>query len=106
MSIEEFLGEAYPLMRNFPFVLFALLAPLSALAQKPEQLPDIDVLYIERTPRYPGYALDYAQGLGWSADSCRQQNAKPTKPGASKSRQEVAVAWRISDVHRSCPESR
>ena len=30
----------------------------SADSQKPENLPDIDVLYIERSPRYPGYRLD------------------------------------------------
>src|SRR5437870_4670258 len=43
-------------------VLLPLLAAASAAPpQIPEQLPDIDVLYIERTPRYPGYALDYGR---------------------------------------------
>ena len=49
--------------------LFRLLSSLVALllsadastarAQTPDRLPDIDVLYIERTPRYPGYQPDY-----------------------------------------------
>jgi hypothetical protein len=36
-----------------------LLLPLAARAQRPERLPDLDVLYIERTPRYPGYRPEY-----------------------------------------------
>jgi len=37
-------------------VFVTLAIPLSG--QNPESLPDIDVLYIERTPRYPGYRPD------------------------------------------------
>ena len=37
-------------------VLLSLSLSMPAgFAQNPETLPDIDVLYIERTPRYPGY---------------------------------------------------
>lgn len=32
-----------------------------AFAQPPEALPDLDVTYIERTPKYPGYRVDYDQ---------------------------------------------
>lgn len=48
-------------MRVHRSLILALLAvfPVHSTAQKPEQLPDIDVLYIERTPRYPGYQPDY-----------------------------------------------
>src|ERR1041385_5032339 len=45
-------------MRFLTFVCL-LTVQLPALAQRPERLPDIDVLYIERTPRYPGYRPDY-----------------------------------------------
>jgi hypothetical protein len=44
---------------SIPFVLLILCLLSPARVQKPEQLPDLDVLYIERTPRYPGYMLDY-----------------------------------------------
>src|SRR5207248_1239068 len=39
--------------------LLAITACSGTLAQLPEKLPDIDVTYIERTPRYPGYQPDY-----------------------------------------------
>lgn len=50
-------------VRSLRSTLIAFLAMTSALSsarpQAPDRLPDIDVLYIERTPRYPGYTPDY-----------------------------------------------
>src|SRR5438094_448005 len=47
------------LLSFFIFHFSFFIAPGIARAQRQENLPDIDVLYIERTPRYPGYRVDY-----------------------------------------------
>src|SRR5712691_11827429 len=45
-----------PMRIHLACVLFLLIIPLAAHAQ---ELPDLDVTYIERTPRYARYVLDY-----------------------------------------------
>lgn len=69
------------------FLMAAALLCLSlpARAQQPAPLPDLDVLYIERTPRYPGYALDYnrpgREGLPVLVDN---RTRKPLTPAQAK----------------------
>src|SRR5438067_7457941 len=46
-------------VRVFLFTATLALPAAPLIGQNPETLPDIDVLYIERTPRYPGYRPDY-----------------------------------------------
>jgi hypothetical protein len=44
---------------SLPFVVLLASLPGAVAPQLPDSLPDIDVLYIERTSRYPGYRPDY-----------------------------------------------
>jgi DNA-binding beta-propeller fold protein YncE len=66
-------------------LLFALIAFVGlatpTMAQRPENLPDIDVIYIERTPRYPGYRPDYDLP-GWKGVPVLvdQKTRKPLTP--------------------------
>ncbi len=74
-------------MRYAALAALALLpaALLPARAQRPENLPDLDVTYIERTPRYPGYMLSYdlpgKQGVPIVVDN---RTRKPLTPAQAK----------------------
>lgn len=71
-------------MRTF-FALFALLIAAPALSQTADRLPDVNVLYIERTPRYPGYRLDYSRP-GWEGVPILVDNRtrKPLTPSEAR----------------------
>src|SRR5688572_3179709 len=62
-------------------IVLLLLIAASGGAQNPETLPDIDVLYIERTPRYPGYRPDYDRpGLQGVPVLVNRPSGKPLTP--------------------------
>jgi DNA-binding beta-propeller fold protein YncE len=61
------------------FVLALLSVPV--YGQRPESLPDLDVTYIERTPRYPGYRPDYdVPGMKGVPVLVDQKTRKPLTP--------------------------
>lgn len=70
------------LWKPVPFFCLAVLAagPAGSAGQR-QQLPDLDVLAIERTPRYPGYALDYERpGLQGVPVLVDNRTRKPLTP--------------------------
>jgi len=74
----------FKIVRSFLNIsILFLLLPFPTLAQPPDQLPDLDVLYIERTPRYPGYALDYdrpgQEGVPIPVDNKTRQPLTPAQ---------------------------
>ncbi len=55
------------------------------IAQRPESLPDLDVTYIERTPRYPGYLPSYdVKGMEGVPILLNEKTRRPLSAGEAK----------------------
>src|SRR5438552_16402523 len=60
--------------------------PIPTLAQNPDRLPDLDVLTIERTPRYPGYRPEYnVKGLEGVPVLIDRKTGKPLSTAQARS---------------------
>lgn len=57
----------------------------SIQGQLPDQLPDLDVVYIERTPRYPGYLPRYDLPGREGVPTLADKSGKPLTPAQARS---------------------